>query len=543
MTPHKLITWGIYLVAVCSGSVLSNASESIAPDHPKVDLGYSKYRGVRLPGGVDQFLGMRYAQAPVDDLRFRAPQEPEDHYEEQDASQFGALCLGTGQQPGNGLDEDCLFVNVFRPSNATTESNLPVLVYIQGGGYAAMGNANYNGTEIIHSSGGNMVVVMFNYRVGVLGFIASDNFGDDADLNVGLLDQRQLLLWVQKHIRKFGGDSNHVVIQGTSAGGGSVSHHLTAYRGHGQERLFIGAILESPFWPTLRSVSEMDFQYQRVLQLTGCSSLACLRGMNISALQAASGGSAFPGAAPGDPTPLFYWLPVIDGTLVPDQLYTLFTEGQFARVPILVGHTTNEGSYFANNASTATEVSSFLRANYPRLLEAQLEEINEEYANMGPLPDHAAFFPSASAAYGDATFTCPANEMASAVAHFTGANRVWSYRYNVLDPGTVAGGYGVPHTFETSAVFGPGQAGWAANSYYTTNAPIVPVVMAYWSSFVQHLNPNTNKRPESPEWKPWRRLSGSQIRLQTNNTAMEEVPEWQNRNCTMWKHLRRTMDL
>lgn len=65
-----------------------------------------------------------------------------------------------------------------------------------------MGNANYNGTEIIHSSGGNMVVVMFNYRVGVLGFIASDNFGDDADLNVGLLDQRQLLLWVQKHIRK-----------------------------------------------------------------------------------------------------------------------------------------------------------------------------------------------------------------------------------------------------------------------------------------------------------------------------------------------------
>lgn len=94
MTPHKLITWGIYLVAVCSGSVLSNASESIAPDHPKVDLGYSKYLGVRLPGGVDQFLGMRYAQAPVDDLRFRAPQEPEDHYEEQDASQVSFVPKG-----------------------------------------------------------------------------------------------------------------------------------------------------------------------------------------------------------------------------------------------------------------------------------------------------------------------------------------------------------------------------------------------------------------------------------------------------------------
>lgn len=94
MTPHKLLTWGIYLVVVCSGSVLSKASGINAPNPPKVDLGYSRYRGVRLPGGVDQFLGMRYAQAPVDDLRFRAPQEPEDHYEEQDASQVSFVPKG-----------------------------------------------------------------------------------------------------------------------------------------------------------------------------------------------------------------------------------------------------------------------------------------------------------------------------------------------------------------------------------------------------------------------------------------------------------------
>jgi carboxylesterase type B len=65
-----------------------------------------------------------------------------------------------------------------------------------------MGNPNYNGTELIRSSGGNMVVVMFNYRLGVLGFLASKGFGHDANLNVGLLDQRQLFLWVQKHINK-----------------------------------------------------------------------------------------------------------------------------------------------------------------------------------------------------------------------------------------------------------------------------------------------------------------------------------------------------
>jgi carboxylesterase type B len=67
-----------------------------------------------------------------------------------------------------------------------------------------MGNPNYNGTEIIRSSGGNMIVVLFNYRVGVLGFLASNSsfLGRDADLNVGLLDQRQLFLWVQTHISK-----------------------------------------------------------------------------------------------------------------------------------------------------------------------------------------------------------------------------------------------------------------------------------------------------------------------------------------------------
>jgi carboxylesterase type B len=133
--------------------------------------------------------------------------------------------------------------------------------------------------------------------------------------------------------------------------------------------------------------------------------------------------------------------------------------------------------------------------------------------------------------------------MASAVARFVGAAEVWSYRYNVLDPEIVAGGYGVPHTFETSAVFGPGQAGWAASSYYTINAPIVPVVMGYWTSFVRNLNPNTYKHSGLPEWETWGNLSGSQLRLQTNDTAMEAVPGWQVRNCTMWRYLARTMEL
>lgn len=93
-----------------------------------------------------------------------------------------------------------MFLNVYTPSNATSSSRLPVWVYIQGGGYADNGNANYNGTEVVVKSEMGLILVNFNYRVGALGFLASQKIKDDGDLNVGLLDQRAALQWVQSHI-------------------------------------------------------------------------------------------------------------------------------------------------------------------------------------------------------------------------------------------------------------------------------------------------------------------------------------------------------
>jgi hypothetical protein len=84
-----LLAAGIYLASLANALAVTHSSKDSGPGSPTIDLGYSMYRGVRLPGGVDQFLGMRYAQAPVGGLRFRAPREPEYKYEEQDASQVG----------------------------------------------------------------------------------------------------------------------------------------------------------------------------------------------------------------------------------------------------------------------------------------------------------------------------------------------------------------------------------------------------------------------------------------------------------------------
>ncbi|KAH8585317.1 Carboxylesterase, partial [Bisporella sp. PMI_857] len=179
-----------------------------------VNLGYAVYRGTRLSAGVDQYLGMRYAAPPLADRRFRAPVDPVHEEGIQDASTLGPLCIGVGQKISAELNEDCLFVNIFTPSKVTLNSNLPVWVYIQGGGYAQNANGNYNGTEVVQKSGYSLILVNFNYRVGALGFLAANEVQRDGDLNVGLLDQRKLLRWVQRYIRKFGGDPNQVVIHG-----------------------------------------------------------------------------------------------------------------------------------------------------------------------------------------------------------------------------------------------------------------------------------------------------------------------------------------
>ena len=117
------------------------------------------------------------------------------------ASKFGPICIGVNQSSSSTqYSEDCLYINVFAPANANTKSKLPVWFYIQGGGYATNSNANYNGTDVVQKSGHGLVVVNFNYRVGVFGFLASEKVREDGDLNVGLLDQRKALEWVQKYI-------------------------------------------------------------------------------------------------------------------------------------------------------------------------------------------------------------------------------------------------------------------------------------------------------------------------------------------------------
>ena len=270
--------------------------------------------------------------------------------------------------------------------------------------------------------------------------------------------------------------------------------------------------------------------------------MECLRSMDSTTLQTADAVlSPFPCA---NENPNWYFLPVIDGGFSPKDLYSLFEQGTFIKVPSIVGDDTDEGTSFAANASTSDEFLDFIKSNYPHLTNSDLQSINESYPLMPSLPEHGAWFPSASAAYGEATFTCPGLEISSSFAQYFSADLTWNYRYDVIDWDDVQQGLGVPHVSEKPAIFGPGHSNLCSGgcSYETYNAAIVPIMMDYWISFIITLDPNSYKNPAAPQWEAFGSGAGQRLRFQTNASAMESVPSDQNDRCAMWKKLAPTSE-
>ncbi|KAK0632745.1 Alpha/Beta hydrolase protein [Immersiella caudata] len=495
--------------------------------HSKLDVN-SQYIGRPLPIGVTQWLGIRYAAPPVGDLRFAPPQDPANDPEPKQANEVSNI------EPGRArTSEDCLFLDVYAPTWATSESKLPVFVFIQGGGFNGNTNPNLNGTGLIAASNNSIVFVTFNYRVGPYGFLTD---GRQITANNGLRDQRKALHWVHIHIAKFGGDPAHVVIGGASAGAASVALHLMAYGGR-DDALFNAAAAGSVSFGTMLTARESVYQYNNLLVRLDCvghDPLACLRSKSASELQKKSAKSPYPGAMHA---PLFMWGPVIDGEIITKLPYEAFRGGKFLKVPVIFGDDTNGGTVFApDKTSTRSESNRWLMDQFPHLTINQLTRLSELYPNSNQTmcPEKGCWWRQLSNIYGEMRYMCPGLFLNAAFARH-GVEASYAYRWNVEDSEEMAAGLGVPHTVEVGAIFGPDNIQeMAPESYHSngTNADAVQRIQGHWARFIKTLNPNHPQSDISTHWETWGERPWSRLLFDTGGaTRMEKIDSGLRERC------------
>ncbi|XP_058123949.1 juvenile hormone esterase-like [Anopheles ziemanni] len=219
----------VFVVLFCGAQSVSKNAEKCLVNFDQAASGEGLLRETFENSSYCAFLGVRYAEPPVGDRRFRhsvlAKPRGQRKY-----TAFGNRCPQFSwfvDQKVNG-DEDCLFLNIYTPmvSNSSLDDDVPlypVLVFVHGGSYAlGWAERDINGVHLLVDNG--ILVVTFNYRLYGLGFLNSPEHNITG--NFGLKDQTTLLRWVQRYIRHFGGDPQQVTLAGQSAGAGSVTHHL-----------------------------------------------------------------------------------------------------------------------------------------------------------------------------------------------------------------------------------------------------------------------------------------------------------------------------
>ncbi|KAF4630341.1 hypothetical protein G7Y89_g7806 [Cudoniella acicularis] len=449
-----------------SGAIsVRQATTNTSVTSPVVDLGYGIFKGYyNATSGLNIFKGIRYASPPVGALRWQKPTLPAvNRTKITPATAYPSRCPQSNDAPlsktynftSSGLgSEDCLFISVFSPQNAT---NLPVLVWIHGGGYGT-GQGNNDLSEIIMTNSHGFIVVLIQYRLGAFGFLSSSEISQYGIPNAGLYDMHFSLEWVQSHITNFGGDPSRVTISGESAGGGAVMLQAMAYGGAEGTKYFNNAIVASPYLPMQWNYDgiEPTQSYYLFAQAAGCLNqgantvnstiFACLQAKDTITLQNASAH-----VSAGGKYGQWTFLPVTDGKFIQKRPSDQLLAGEVNGLRILSGNNADEGPGFVyQSIETASDFEFWLANLFPLMDNQTLSLVSSTYAIApsvsGPLfsttgtSKPTALNQSefgigqqqrANNLYAETTFVCPSYWLATAYSNENHERSSWKYQYSV----------------------------------------------------------------------------------------------------------------
>jgi para-nitrobenzyl esterase len=486
--------------------------------------------------GVNEWLGMPYAAPPVGALRWQPPQAPTPWTTTLQATAFGSECVqGSATNPAGS--EDCLYLNVWRPANSDT--NLPVMVHIHGGGFF---NGNGNADNSLLATTGDEVIVSMNYRLNIFGFLAGKSLGDHSG-DYGLQDQQFALKWVQDNVANFGGDPSKVTIFGESAGASSVCDQIASPTASG---LFEGAISTSGEYNTLLGTQEQSPRVPEDLETQDCKSalptqaqanaagknfaaavgcgkgtnvLSCLQALPLSAIEQAAWtpGDGYQYGGQGTVAP------TINGSTLTMNLRQALRTGHVNKVRVIAG--TDRDEDLVGTAQSAAQYQSLVDTQYG----VHASQVLAKY----PL----SRFDSPGVAWrtvaADSDTVCPALQTAGDLA-----SRMPTYAYEIDDndipPYTPAGpGVVAPGASHVGAWFlNPVSPALDANQQVLQDQEV-----GYVTAFARTGKPAPDGAPPWPRFEPSN--SPTEISLQpagdTEQVTAAEVSV--QHNCAFWDKL------
>ncbi|XP_068429926.1 bile salt-activated lipase-like [Clinocottus analis] len=415
--------------------------------------------------------------------------------------------------------EDCLYLNIWVPHGRTVSRDMPVMVWIYGGGFLAGGamganfldNYLYSGQEI--ADRGNVIVVTLNYRVGSLGFLSTGE--SDLPGNYGLWDQQAAIAWVHRNIRSFGGDPDNITLFGESAGGASVSFQIITPHNKG---LIKRAISQSGVATCPWAINKNPRRFaEEVAVKVGCPTdqtmVSCLKVTDPVALTLA--GSLSWSSSPDHPIVSNLVLsPVIDGDFMPDEPTKLFHNA--AEVDYIAGVNDMDGHLFTgldvpsiNSPLVNTPIDDMKRllSSYIQQGKAALDQgISTYTSTWGSNPSGETIKKTIVAIGTDYIFLVPIQ--VALYLHAATATTGLTYSYLFSEPnrmGGIARPYpswmGADHADDLQYVFG--KPFTTPLAYWPRHRDVSRYLIAYWTNFARTGDPNIGESEVPTTWPPF----------------------------------------